>query len=293
MSGEFPFSKVSALGTPGFFGLKKLLPNVQTFTATGIWVKPTPPPGKIITGYRVIILGNGGGGASDFATSGSGPAQQGVAGGDGGGFANVLYPPTDANFAPATIPVTIGVAGIGQPGGSTTGAQIPQTAPTQGTANSLDNIVIVGPARFTIVVNGFPTSQTTENGGQGGQVSGGQGGSTTTAGQGGGASGSNAAPFTNTNGGKSGQGAPGGIGQVIDNGSALAGDGANSSGGGAAGVVVAGGSAISGQGGDGITPGAGGGAGGPATTVTPGQLATAKRGGNGALGFVQVITLFG
>ena len=83
--------------------------DVQIFTTTGTWVKPS----WVTTVYMEVIGGGGGGG------SGAGSYSQGGGGGGGGAMARGVY---DASALPTTLTVRAGDAGDGvAPNGSTPG----------------------------------------------------------------------------------------------------------------------------------------------------------------------------
>jgi hypothetical protein len=320
MSGEYPFSVVSAVGTPGFFGPKNI-PNVQVFPASGIWAKPTAPAGKQIVGFIVKVVGAGAGGWSSLASVNNNAGGIGISGGSGGGTAIASFGPA---ALPASVAVTVGLGGAG--GAQTTqnaNGQIGGLAGAAGGNSSFGTLVTAaggpaatgggnpggsaaapGPGVINSqiiqggVANGFGRGQGFAGGGtnttglDGSQVS---PGGTFSGGNGAGANNDFAAglipiPARGGNSGGAQGGASVGIGPPPGGGTNGV-NGAQGSGGGAvAGYQI--GVFQSGQGGDGASPGQGGGGGGFAGTEFTGT-AIASRGGNGANGIVVVTTLFG
>lgn len=313
MSGEFPASTVTALGRPGFIGSKQIISNVQNFTVAGsfTWTQPTPPPGKIIIGYRVAVLASGAGGGRGQGQSGS----AGSPGGDGGGGGGYAA----ANFTPVAFPASVAVTiGAGVPGAvgltTTTGVAVPKLAPTNGNSSSFGTFIsatggagsvggagtITGPG----VVAGTSITENGGAGGPGGNLDKGTAGVSTLhgAGPGGGGGGGEADslfPFNASAGGASGTRTPGTVGVTDEvpatqtagkSASFNATDGAGS---GAAWSHLLIEGATSGRGGDALVPGCGGGASGGSDASTLGQPATVARGGASAAGYVSVTTFFG
>ena len=79
--------------------------NVQVFTSSGTWTKPSGTP----TITRALCIGGGGGGGSGSVQASGTPASGG-GGGGGGRLDEVIFP---TSTLPATVTVTIGAGGTG------------------------------------------------------------------------------------------------------------------------------------------------------------------------------------
>lgn len=275
-------------------------PDVQTFTISGTWAKPS---GAVWVAVTMIGAGQGGGSGRRGATL---TVRCGGGGGCGGATGRWECP---ASSLPATVAITIGAGGVG-------GSAI-TTDDTNGAAGSVPGSTVFG---------SYLSSYGGGSAGQGGTAATGTGGSGTGSGAGpfgtGGGAGGNASTIGGTGiaGGwacASGGGAGGGvntsdasgaggsggsntgfqpwIGSGGTGGTAGGGNGGNGTngvagtcmtasggGGGGSGVAVNGGT-----GGSGGFPGGGGGGGGAAINGK-----NSGAGGTGGSGLVQVITYF-
>lgn len=266
--------------------------NLQTFTASGTWNKPS--------GARFLeIFAIGGGGGGGGGQSGGNPSGGG-GGGGGGGYSHVTI---SALLASSTETVTVGAGGTGGTGGTS-------AAGTNGTAGGTSSFgTLVTATGGGLGVGGTGSAGTAGAAGAGGAVSGaiasGAGGAGNTAGAGtaggavtsyapsggGGAGGSNGAAPVNAGaagGARSGaQTVAGGAAGTTGNGGAGVSTTANSPIGGTGGGGGAGqfDSAVGGNGGAGGIYGGGGGGGGGCETG-----AKAGNGGAGGAGIVVVIS---
>jgi len=247
--------------------------NIQVFTSSGTWFKPTGIPST--TPVVAYIFGGGGGG-------GSGLASFARAGGGGGSSYPRIFRCL-AGFLSSTITVTVGAGGLGGP------------IAFNATPGGHSSFGISPSARSAGGINGL--SGSFSSGGNGGN-GGGSGGNNTTPGTGGSADGSaeyffgKAGNITAINTGADGggwytnHGGLGGLGNI-------SGTGAGGGGGGGGNVTIIGTVAFpvavngsnapnsnGGRGGEGYGAGGGGGAGNSGGAA----------GGDGASGFVLVIT---
>lgn len=305
MSGEFPFRKVSGIGRPGFFGQNQARSDIQIFSASGTWAKPTPPIGERILGYQVVVIGGGSGGQSGHWQIGQGFGTNGGFSGPAGGYAKANF--TAVAF-PATVAVTVGLGGTAPPGSASPIGSPPanggNTIGSNGGNSSFGTFIsatggralfngtgpgagtVTGPNSFnpvTITGGDFASGTTPGGGGQGprgtlpGALSGAGGGGTLNAG-----AASNGIASLDAN---------GGLGATLTTPGT---DGSKGSGGG--GCQGSGTTTlwVAGNGGDAIRPGNGGGGGG-SVDVQPAVSGQAVSGGGGAgaPGIVQVVTFFG
>lgn len=198
--------------------------DVQTFSASGTWTKPT-----VGTPLRVHVIlrgGQGGGGGGARVTSGN--ACSGGGGGGGAAFAEAWH---DAADLGATETVTVGAGGA-----AGAGATVDNTAGANGSGGGSSSF---GTAPSQLLTTGA-------GGGAGGQLAGNSGGG------GGGGSAANGGSSTGATGGTAGTlgGTPGGSG--VGSTAATAPVGGSGGGGGANGAAgAAGGGAVDGCGGGG------------------------------------------
>jgi hypothetical protein len=229
-------------------------PDVQVFTSSGTWTKPTGA-----TVVQVICIGNGGGGGSG-ARRASGTATSGGAGGGGAGMALNTFRAADLG---STETVTIGATG--------TGASAISANDTSGSTGTTG-----GNATFGTTVRMRATGGSGGQGGQsGGSSSSGGGGAGTVSGGGGGAGASGAvgAGGTASNGVAGGGGAGGGVDAIPT--AFTGGTGGNSGslnnvGQGSAGAINGAGGAGTGTAANTPVGGPGGGGGGSSITTTGG-----------------------
>lgn len=90
-------------------------PDIQTFTASGTWVKPTSPIGTYKTTTIIAIAGGSGGGSGRKDNTAS-TVRSGGGGGGGGGYLSLTYP---TSLLGATETVTVGAGGAGGPAQTT------------------------------------------------------------------------------------------------------------------------------------------------------------------------------
>lgn len=292
------------IGGKGFFSLGGTPANSQTFNMSGTWTKPTAPAGKSILSITITVVAGGGGGSSGGAFTNGAPTDGG-GGGGGGGYAKATYLPAAIN---ATETVTVGPGGTGgaavvlmsfsgNPGNDGVDGSVSSFGAHMTANGGGHGVTLSGnsaPGGTANVVGG--SDVTTTQGGLGGKskwnIGPGNGAAAGNAGPGGGGGGNVNLVYTGSNGGVSGAGGNAGIG--VTNTSAAATDGGPGCGGGGAGSNTNR-NLTSGAGGNGASPGAGGGAGGGTATpnFSPGNVNTAKKGGDGASGQVVVVTTFG
>jgi hypothetical protein len=283
-------------GIPSWQTLAAAGADVQEFTSTGSWVKPS---GKSAVYVLLIGAGGGGAGAGDASVAAS------IASGGNGGLLQHRF--LKASDLAGTVTVTIGAGGAGGTGNGTSGANGSDGGDTtfgtyliaeggaSGVVDSADSAshtnfsTIGGIAVFFSKSNNNAKSIYSDGAGGGHDMT-----SVTTRGAfnaiygagggGGGASGSNAggagaagfgrAASSSRGGGAAGGTANGGAGATAT----VAGDG----GGGGGGVTTGGG----GNGGNGYIGGGGGGGGRPSGTSTLGG-----NGGTGGNGYALVISI--
>lgn len=274
------------------------LADIQTFTASGTWTKPT---GRNYTVAIIECIGAGGGGGSGRRGA-AGSARFGGGGGGGGGHTQIVLP---LSLLGATEAVVVGDAGTGALG-VTSGDDTDGAAATNGTNGGFSK---VGTSTIWAQANrGVAGAAGTATTG----ASGGGGIGTTSGGNGASSSGTVApSAAAGSGGGGGGGGAGGGISTANTNFAGSAGGGsAATAGGGAAGAAGTAGGGAGGTGADGSTQGAGGsgGGGGGGNAAGVGGAGAAGQvyggggggggaavngnasgaGGNGAAGFVRI-----
>lgn len=257
--------------------------NIQTFTSSGTWTKPTNA--KTVSVY---VFGAGGSGGSGGRQSGSQQNATGGGGGGGGGYGSKNFA---ASALGATETVTIGTGATGATGVSSNGAG---TAGAAGGASSFGTTIVVRAGGGGAGGAG-DSSGGSSSAGAGGTQGNGQG-DIGGAGGGGGGGGVDTPTAVSARGGGSGTngnsvGAPGIGGSFITN-YVFAGGAASTAGTATSasliyGGVGGGGGNAGSVGGAGGFPGGGGAGGGGAV-----GFGTSGAGGNGANGLIVVITYF-
>ena len=304
-TGATGYLQTTATGTLSWGG--SLSMDIQTFTASSTWTKPTGA--KLI---KVYVMGGGGGGGSGAGGGGFGSGNgSGGSGGAGGAFGQKTF---NANAVGATSTVIVGAGGTG---GGAGGGGAQEVSGQRGNDSSFGTTVLLkatggsGGIKGTLGGGtGVIATSTMANGdvwmwggegGSGGTNTSGVGGTamntaTTTSARGGGGGGGcsgvggNGGSFityyVNAGGSGGALGTNGSVGNNISTNLMIGGTGAGGGGGGN-GSGNAGGYGVSGG-----TYGSGGGGGGGGCGTGGGGYGLGGEGGNGAGGFVIVVTSF-
>lgn len=146
-------------------GVLKPIMNVQSFSADGVWTKPSNP--KLVK----VQLWSGAGGGGSGRKGAAGTVRCGGGGGGGGGYYEALI---DANALSSTEIITVGVGGNG--GASQTNNSTNGINGSGGTSSSIGTLIVVPGS-----VGGTGGTNTAGSGG-GGSINGNVGASASTSG---------------------------------------------------------------------------------------------------------------